>query len=242
MTFFHFSVLLMSSKMSSTERTTNDKVEEHQNNTQLVKRRKVESDAPDPLQLSHLSYDCWEIVFKFLTFKDLLNVADTNKQLNQMTRSFFEYKYANRLIRINRVGNDNNEDGIKIESDRNSYVSVSNESNTLKLLRNFGDLIEKLSIRYNKSNGIENNRIETYIGKYCSQNNSLKEIELFDCPANAFPSVTEDSFEGVDVAVLRLDFGDKNRKNNIYHFSQWFPRIQQLCIFEKSSQSYIPIH
>lgn len=57
---------------------------------------------PDEIGLNELVDDCKEMVFEHLELADLLNVADTNTQLQPMVHQVFErkYKYGRVVIDI----------------------------------------------------------------------------------------------------------------------------------------------
>lgn len=52
----------------------------------------------EPLKLTTINDDCKEAIFKFLNLIDLLNIAETNKQLNTAVCAVFKRKYGNKGI------------------------------------------------------------------------------------------------------------------------------------------------
>lgn len=58
---------------------------------------------PERLKLSTLNDDCKELIFEFLDLVDLVQVAESNKQLNKAASAVFKRKYGNKGIVIGRA-------------------------------------------------------------------------------------------------------------------------------------------
>lgn len=52
----------------------------------------------EPSNLSNINNDCKELIFEHLEWLDLLNLADTNKQLNVAVCRVFKRKYSSAKI------------------------------------------------------------------------------------------------------------------------------------------------
>lgn len=55
---------------------------------------------PEPLKLTTINDDCKELIFDLLNLMDLVNIAETNKQLNTAVCAVFQRKYGNKGIII----------------------------------------------------------------------------------------------------------------------------------------------
>lgn len=66
-----------------------------------IANEQPESDGPpQPIGLNDMIDDCKEMVFEHLELVDLLNMADTNTQLQPTVQQIFERKHSNRRIVI----------------------------------------------------------------------------------------------------------------------------------------------
>lgn len=70
-------------------------------NEQIV----LEQPATQLTNLNHLIDDCKEMVFEHLGLEDLLNIADTNTELQPTVRQVFERNHSNRRIVIDIENN-----------------------------------------------------------------------------------------------------------------------------------------
>lgn len=55
-------------------------------------------EAPEPLNLSTIHNDCKQLIFEYLEWSDLVNVADTSKQLYAAVCNVFKRKYGSKKI------------------------------------------------------------------------------------------------------------------------------------------------
>lgn len=53
---------------------------------------------PEPLKLTTINDDCKELIFEHLDLMDLVNIVETNKQLNTAVCAVFKRKYGNKGI------------------------------------------------------------------------------------------------------------------------------------------------
>lgn len=59
-----------------------------------------------PLSLETLNSDCQQLILDYFKWKDLLNVAETSKNLNAAACLAFKRKYGQRVVRItDLIGN-----------------------------------------------------------------------------------------------------------------------------------------
>lgn len=52
----------------------------------------------EPLTLVTINNDCKELIFEHLEVKDLVNIAETNKELKTAVCAVFRRKYGNKII------------------------------------------------------------------------------------------------------------------------------------------------
>lgn len=55
---------------------------------------------PKPLNLVTINNDCKQLIFEYLEFTDLVNIAETSKKLNNAVSAVFKRKYGNKKIRF----------------------------------------------------------------------------------------------------------------------------------------------
>lgn len=185
---------------------------------QLTKRPKTENIVESQHEIYNLNDDCLGEVFMLLNHEDLLNVADTSKRFSDLAKSVYKRKYIDRsvvIIHPSKWYNNRCEDPIFM-----SKLHVA-----LKLLRNFGEVIQKLSVTFdNKTMNVERlGVLENYIMKYCSQKDSLKELRLRNCRKKAFDNI-EQPFESLEVFI----FENGHLGISISDFNRWFPKIRHL--------------
>lgn len=110
------------------------------------------------IRLTDMNDDCLEHIFLYLSLEDLLNIADTNKQLKPAA----ELTFAKRFKRGKLISNYYNSSEIHINGTERVKVR-----NPYRLLRCFGHLIPKQTIR--------NRTLLKYVNQYCSE--SIIEID-----------------------------------------------------------------
>lgn len=196
--------------MSSRKRA-NDAIDELQNDAQKTKKSSEEL-----MEITDLNDDCLVHIFSFLKFPNLLIIADTCNRFKEVIRTMHKCKQATKSVKINSL--------------------PKSITFNLKLLRNFGDQIRTLLINYF---GIYNTKsefssqimlaVEQYIYKYCLESKSLKELQLFYLPKDAFESI-EKPFKSVEAVYFYYGFlGEK-----ISQFNRYFPKMLSLEIGEIS--------
>lgn len=55
---------------------------------------KISPEIPEPLKLTTIINDCKELIFDYLDWSDLINIADSSKQLNTSVCRVFYRKYG----------------------------------------------------------------------------------------------------------------------------------------------------
>lgn len=197
------------------------------NENQVIKRIKTETNSEIQRKISDLSDDCLEMILKFLNHSDLLNVADVSKRFTECTKSVYKRKYGYRLIINDSL---QHVSSCAPHSSETKCLFVSNLQASLKLLRNFGELIQTLSVTFNKIHNLNKKikvdryvLLENYIMKYCSQNDSLKELKLYNCRRYGFERI-EYPFQGLEVFY----FDNGYLGTSLSDFNRWFPKLRHL--------------
>lgn len=105
----------------------------------------------EEMKLTHIGIDCLEKIFIYLPLHDLLNVADSNKQLKEAADLVFRLKHGNKELDI-----------VSFHSPKRRFLEFirSNASLnlkiTLQLLRCFGYLLHKLKINLKQNSFTRN--------------------------------------------------------------------------------------
>lgn len=203
----NFPLVSVQRKMPSLKRSSSNTIDGIPNDAHKTKKN-----AKDQLEITDLNDDCLEHIFKFFDLPNLFIVADTCKRFREVTKTIYKCRQLT---------------SVKIDILSRSSIDE------LKLLRIFGDVIQKLSINFyllncNKRNNIAQ-QFEECIFKYCSQSKSLKELELVCCPKYLFESI-EKPFKSVE--IVRFSEGFLGEK--ISQFNWYFPKMRSLEIYYMS--------
>lgn len=133
--------------------------------------------------LTDLNIDCLEAIVRYLELGDLVNAADSNKQILHASRLVFVRKYRQyKFIFNGKEANIFRDDEIAIleshedveaciKNNRGIYgiikksifITVLDQKFALQTLRNFGDLISR--IEFSK----DNQQIHDYVDEYCNE-------------------------------------------------------------------------
>lgn len=191
------------------------------------------------LKITDINSDCIEIILEYLNCDDLVNVANTNKQLKSVAETVFKRKYAEcvifhpnswcrkkiskktRFLKILHFIRHPNKLLFKeIFSNHCHYAHTMERG--LQYLRCFGHLISFLAI-LNKKKLSTLNPADRYITKYCTK--SLERI--------TFDGINEKHFEHIDepflnVKVIRFKKCQVGKK--LSQFNRWFPKMRHLII------------
>ncbi|XP_055306340.1 uncharacterized protein LOC129570671 [Sitodiplosis mosellana] len=176
---------------------------------------------PEPIvfttKLTDVNADCLEHIFKRLSLTDLLNVANSNKQLKPAADLAFKSQFRKRSI--------------KIDMER-KIVGFSEEDTAeilwsfrFKLLRCFGHLITKLEIAYVHKPSQEDLKraahIDRYVNEYCAD--SLVEIRFEGCKASTLDNLTKPFTQ-----VETLGFVGCELVSKLSELDKWFPKVRRL--------------
>lgn len=63
-----------------------------------VQSLKLVQETPEPLKLTTINDDCKQLIFDHLEWMDMINIADSNKQLYASICTAFNRKYRNAKI------------------------------------------------------------------------------------------------------------------------------------------------
>lgn len=138
-----------------------------------------------------MNIDCIEHVLELLNFKDLLNVAKSNKLLHFVACRVIAHRYATKRLTLIL-------DGMpfcwptSMESMRldNGLLYALKFRTSLDILQYFGCVCPEITIHYKYMSSRERRTIEYYLSKYCSDESALlKRLTLDDCPKNALDSI-----------------------------------------------------
>lgn len=116
-------------------------------------------------KLTDVNDDCLERVFKYLSLEDLLNVAETSKQLKTAVDRAFIFLFKDIDFRI---------DFVVYSFDMTDYVHISKIRDAFRSLRLFGNLISNLSLGLCKYDIYK--YVFPYVSTYCTD--SLRKIEI----------------------------------------------------------------
>lgn len=162
------------------------------------------------MKLTTLGVDCLERIFRYLPLDDLMNVADSNKQLKEVADLVFVLKRWNKSFLI--FGFASAPRRFVINHDSISSVDLKI---ILQMLRCFGHLILKLEIYPNPVDNVEKlciyiDHITFYIKQYCAKSlielNVLKRIpgRILNCIDNPLPNVRSACVQSYDLPKMSL--------------------------------------
>lgn len=187
-------------------------------------------DVDAPKRIIDINIDCQEHIFRYLSVKDLVNVAEANKQLKPAAALAFNRQYSKmkfvlynipmRPIQFKRT--------IFLSKKYSNIVTVATALYTFKLLRLFGRYI--LAIRLYGKDPMHNfrpeilnyKRIMQYINNNCSE--SLVWFEMLLHPDSLFDSV-EKQFKNVEHLSIK---GGKFNQQALRQINEKFPNIRRL--------------
>ncbi|XP_031633903.1 uncharacterized protein LOC116347459 [Contarinia nasturtii] len=132
--------------------------------------------AKNTMKLTDVIDDCLEHVFMDLSLEDLLNIADTNKELKPAADMAFRRKFGKMEFQLDK---DRFQCAIKL----GEHIVINDKKTQLQLLRCFGHSVTKLVLR---PPGVFSRRLISYANKFCF--NSLTDIKImhFDFTRNNF--------------------------------------------------------
>lgn len=191
------------------------------------------------MKLIDLDFDCLENILEYLELIDLLNVADSTKQLNKAAKFVFNRKYytanfKNIIISPRRL--------FQIES---KYITVNDLKTSLQLIRCVGQAIARIIFNTNDEivENAENqfqidSKVIVYIKKYCAE--CLKEftmlhgynINLPDCRRDLLKYFDKPFTNLVEFSTLDQKFSEKTCLKNL------FPKLQRIRIGHYKNTSF----
>lgn len=203
-------------------------------------------------KFTELNEDCHSLIFEFLDLTDLLNLIQTNHELSIMANEQFRRRFSKKEIQIldekskprNRRPQaiyDNGDlalllqnllenNGNQLDQHRNDQVRVSNDhveiydfDLTLDILKHFGHLIQKLSIK----SSIKSSKWDTvsqFINEYCAE--SLVGLELSAISHQNSLAQFTGIFKSVNDLTIRI----ANEYKNVQTFNKTFPHCQRLSL------------
>ena len=151
----------------------------------------------EKLKLTHLDIDCLERIFRYLSPGDLINVADSNKQLKQAADLAFYFEYGSKKISIVGFSSD------PWRWNVGCRILIRHLKSTLRLLRCFGHLISKLGI--------------------CLRDEYIDKIELLDTNFSYLVSYIQ---EYCVKSLTHFEIDGTTGKFNWSHFVKAFPNIR----------------
>lgn len=179
------------------------------------------------MELTEISNDCLEKVFRYLSLGDLLNVADSNKQLRAAAELTYFYKYGKKKICVNYgviLINNKREPDIEMKDD----IEINDWKRSYQILRCFGHLISKLefnmilimfclSIKSEKFRDSFQHVIN-YVNEYCAD--SLTELDAYGLVDGIL-----DHLQKPFQLVENLHIGGNFKKNLLTNL---FPKVRSL--------------
>lgn len=88
-------------------------------------------------KLTDINIECQAHIFKYLDFIDLLNIADTSKQLKTPSEVAFAKKYGNEEVAVKTIHSNRSQN--KIGKEEIGWIKFA--KTCLQLFRNFGHLV-----------------------------------------------------------------------------------------------------
>lgn len=161
---------------------------------------------PPKTELIDVNFDCQVEIFSHLEYEDLLNIADSNKDLRRVVGSVVQRKYKINHIAIKVC--------TKIDREFTSY-SINDHDCTLKLIlqiiRCFGNMFDEVKLAIHNSffatepvnQKRDINRIITYVNLFCAESLSklfigfyarVGRLTVFDCFEKPFINIESISF------------------------------------------------
>lgn len=177
-------------------------------------------------KLTSLDNDCLEKIFKYLTLKDLLNVADSNKRLKQVADTVFTLNHGKKqlnLIDFNSILGSN----LIISS---AEIYVGDLKTSLQMLRCFGHSISRVLINRNGNTNDSNARYSTiretlliYVNVFCTK--SLTDIEIIGDDKLRINQL-ENSFTNIErVQIWNCELTKETQLNHL------FPNVRCMYLY-----------
>lgn len=193
-----------------------------------IKKPKIEKDTPEdvvePKQITDVNNDCLEHLLKYLSLADLLNVADSSKQLMDAAKFAFASNHGRKTIVLNSFPYPLLQT-IAVHSDE---IWIFDLPTCLRILRCFGSVIATLHVYYNFDDDLPRSKLDRYIQEYCAA--SLREIQFHKAPANAMKHLRQLEFPKVET----VGFNDVSKRlaGNLLNVKKCFPNVRNLKLIK----------
>lgn len=195
---------------------------------QLKFESKKTGSSTSNLKITDLNIDCLEIICKYLSISDLLNVAETNQHLKQAADLVFNLKYSKKTIEIYGAHH-----RIQHIDDLEYSIVIYNLLDSLKAIRCFGHLVKDLQIYVDRTDYIYKRYVDrschsfecliTYVNQYCAV--SLIEFKLFthrEVPGGALNHLKRPFVNVEKLSIVQFS----NMKQHL--ITKLFPRVRFL--------------
>lgn len=191
-------------------------------------------------KLTDLNVDCLEHILELLSFRDLLNVADSNKILNSVAFTVISRRYSKQNLVLILEGSQLHLNGVLPGIQAGcGLIRVTNFLLALKILRNFSRACVRMIINYRYMTMIQKKNIEYYLGEYsCNCDSSFQTITLENCPNTALNCI-ETPLQSVEKVFItgdcKMDFEQLNKKmpNMNSLILSWVQTSNPMCIERK---------
>lgn len=162
------------------------------------------------------------MIFMHLSVHDLLNVAESNKQLKQGVDMAFQRKYGNRAINL-IIGSQR----MQCTTMDEHSIEICDLQTSLQFVRCFGHLIKKVAV-----GGEIFSRffIVRYVNEFCSE--SLTEIAFESMRANALLEIKKPFLN-----VHKVTFFNCQLNRHLKPLSKWFPKVENLEVYRSETIS-----
>lgn len=170
---------------------------------------------PNQLQLVDVNDDCVEKIFIFLSFDDLLNIADSCKRLKSAADLAFVRKYRSRCVNF-FIQHTHRNGPVPL----NNRMHISDFRTSLRLLRCFGHLFHSIHIQWSYVPAKKSNKLIHYVNKYCCE--SLIKLQFREISKLAL----ENEFQNVETVIFdRCSFDGASMD-----IAKCFPKLRNLTL------------
>lgn len=179
--------------------------------------------------ITDLNIDCLERCFQHLNLKELLSIADSNKQLRYMARYIFVRKYRRQVVWLRAMKYEQHEH-ISFISTLN-LLDICSLKWSLKFLRCFGDLALEIRIMFLDDYGVTISNgttyaltaLEEYIQRFkiqCTKSIQWEHLLIEYLNEYCSESLTEFSFDG------------ELRKGGLNKLTKTFGKVKQISLLD----------
>lgn len=169
-------------------------------------------------KITDLNEKCLKHIFSQLEFSDLLNVANSTKQLREAAGEIYTARYGDRLVRYN--GDAMTRKGLETDV-TDAAIIINDGRSCLKMLRGFGALFTRLKLNFNRIGQKRSQAIAQTLNEYCPK--TLIELEWHYCPVK---SMNHAIGKFIKLTSLRIVSGFVGLKMG--QFTHLFPQLQRL--------------